>query len=268
MSDRTNPATSLHHQDSLAGHASPSFDRTRTYNPASDSTGGESPAPCHASIRPDEILADRYRVVSSLGEGGMGSVYLAEQIEPVQRHVAVKLIRSGLSSAAVLARFDAERQALALMDHPSIAKVFDGGTLHDGRPFFVMEYVVGRRLTAYCDQNRLNVRERLALLAQVCRAVHHAHQKGVIHRDLKPSNILVAESDGKPLPKVIDFGIAKATTQRLTDHPADTAIGLPGGRRCDGGASGAGRPRTAQGRRERAPSDSRGGSRDGAAQAG
>ena len=162
--------------------------------------------------------------------GGMGSVYLAEQTKPVKRQVALKLIKAGLDSRAVLARFDAERQALALMDHPNIAKVFDGGTTPTGQPFFVMELVQGVPLTDYCDGHQLPVKARLELFVQVCQAVQHAHQKGIIHRDLKPSNVLVTEVDGRPTPKVIDFGVAKATELKLTDLSfADTGaiVGTP-----------------------------------------
>jgi serine/threonine protein kinase/Tfp pilus assembly protein PilF len=155
----------------------------------------------------------------------MGSVWMADQTEPVRRRVAVKLIKPGMDSRQVLARFEAERQALALMDHPNIAKVFDGGATADGRPYFVMELVKGVPLTAYCDDMRLGIRDRLALFADVCRAVQHAHQKGVVHRDLKPSNVLVAPYDGRPVVKVIDFGIAKAAGQSLTDKTLFTGFG-------------------------------------------
>jgi serine/threonine protein kinase/tetratricopeptide (TPR) repeat protein len=164
-----------------------------------------------------QVIAGRYTLVDVLGEGGMGTVYRAEQTQPVKRQVALKLIKVGMDSRAVLARFDAERQALALMDHPNIARVFDGGTTEANQPFFVMELVQGAPITAYCDQKRLTVRARLELFLAVCQAVQHAHQKGIIHRDLKPSNVLVAEVDGRPMPKVIDFGVAKATEFDLTD---------------------------------------------------
>jgi tetratricopeptide (TPR) repeat protein/predicted Ser/Thr protein kinase len=152
-----------------------------------------------------------YRIVEVLGEGGMGVVYLAEQTEPVSRRVALKILRPGVDSPEVLARFDGERQALAVMDHPYIAKVFDAGTTEDGRSYFVMEKVDGQPLTDFCDQRRYPIRRRVKLFAEVCRAVQHAHQKGVIHRDLKPSNLLVSEMEGRPIPHIIDFGIAKAT---------------------------------------------------------
>ncbi len=172
------------------------------------------------------LLAERYRLLGPIGEGGMGTVYRAEQVQPVKRMVAVKLIKPGMDTRTVLARFEAERQALALMDHPHIAKVFDAGATPDGRPFFVMELVEGVPLTDYCDTRRLTVPDRLALFRQVCAAVQHAHQKGIIHRDLKPSNVLVAEQDGKPVPKVIDFGLAKAVGgTALTEHSLLTGYG-------------------------------------------
>lgn len=173
------------------------------------------------------IVAGRYKLLEEIGEGGMGAVWMAEQREPVKRLVAIKLIKAGMDSKAVLARFEAERQALALMDHLSIAKILDGGTTDDRRPYFVMELVKGLALTEYCDSRRLSVRDRLALFAQVCNAVQHAHQKGVIHRDLKPTNILVTEHDGRPVPKVIDFGLAKALNAAgtLTDKTLHTTFG-------------------------------------------
>ncbi len=158
-----------------------------------------------------------YKLLEQIGEGGMGVVYVAEQTAPVKRRVALKVIKPGMDTKEVVARFEAERQALALMDHPNIAKVFDGG-VHDGRPYFVMELVRGLPITDYCDRANLPTRDRLTLFATVCRAVQHAHQKGVIHRDLKPSNILVTLHDGKPVPKVIDFGVAKAVNQALTER--------------------------------------------------
>jgi serine/threonine protein kinase len=166
-----------------------------------------------------------YRMLRLLGEGGMGVVYLAEQQHPVQRRVALKIIRPGLNSAQVVARFEAERQALALMDHPNIAKVFDVGATADGRPYFVMELVEGLPITTYCDAERLNVRERLALFVPVCQAIHHAHQKGIIHRDIKPFNVLIATYDGRPVPKVIDFGIAKALDAPVNAGGMETTIG-------------------------------------------
>ncbi len=166
-----------------------------------------------------------YKLLEPIGEGGMGTVWMAEQTEPIQRRVAVKVIKDGMDSKQVLARFEAERQALALMDHPNIAKVLDAGKTPSGRPYFVMELVKGQPINKYCDEKRLRVRERLELFGDVCRAVQHAHQKGIIHRDLKPSNVLVAPYDGKPVVKVIDFGVAKATGQRLTDQTLFTGFG-------------------------------------------
>jgi len=159
----------------------------------------------------------RYKILEKVGEGGCGVVYVAEQTEPVRRRVALKVIKLGMDTKQVVARFEAERQALAMMDHPNIAKVLDAGTTETGRPFFVMELVRGIKITGYCDQNNLPTQERLDLFMQVCQAIQHAHQKGIIHRDIKPSNILVTLHDGVPVPKVIDFGIAKATEGRLTE---------------------------------------------------
>jgi tetratricopeptide (TPR) repeat protein len=166
---------------------------------------------------PGTVL-DRYKLLQRIGEGGFGVVYMADQVEPVRRKVALKIIKLGMDTKQVIARFEAERQALALMDHPGIAKVLDAGTTATGRPYFVMELVKGLPITEYCDQARLDMGARLELFQEVCRAVQHAHQKGVIHRDLKPSNILVTLHDGRPVPKVIDFGIAKATDHRLTER--------------------------------------------------
>jgi eukaryotic-like serine/threonine-protein kinase len=150
-----------------------------------------------------------YRLIRILGVGGMGEVWLVEQTEPVRRPVALKLIRAGLYDADLLRRFRSERQALAIMDHPAIAKVFDAGATPAGQPYLAMEYVDGLPITDYCDRKKLGIRERLKLFVQVCEGVQHAHQKAIIHRDLKPSNILVAEIDGKPTPRIIDFGLAK-----------------------------------------------------------
>ncbi|MDX1387892.1 MAG: tetratricopeptide repeat protein [Acidobacteriota bacterium] len=166
-----------------------------------------------------------YRIVERLGEGGMGVVYLAEQHEPIRRRVAIKVIKLGMDSKEVISRFEAERQALALMDHPGIARVIDAGTTETGRPYFVMEYVDGVPITQYCDDRRLGTRDRVELFVRVCQAVEHAHQRGVIHRDLKPSNVLVTEVDSAPQPKVIDFGVAKATAQRLAERTMFTELG-------------------------------------------
>ncbi len=175
---------------------------------------------------PGSIVAGKYKLLEAIGEGGMGTVWVAEQTKPVRRKVALKLVKPGMDSRQVLARFDAERQALALMDHPNIAKVFDGGVTDQGRPFFAMEYVKGMPLTEYCDQVRLSLEERLRLFVPICQAVQHAHQKGIIHRDLKPSNVLICLYDGKPVPKVIDFGLAKAMHQPLTEQTLHTGHGL------------------------------------------
>jgi eukaryotic-like serine/threonine-protein kinase len=170
-------------------------------------------------------LVGPYKLLQKIGEGGCGAVYMAEQQKPMRRRVAVKIIKLGMDTKAVIARFEAERQALALMDHPDIARVLDAGATETGRPYFVMELVHGIRITDYCDQRQLDTRQRLELFIQVCHAIQHAHQKGIIHRDIKPSNILVTLHDGVPVPKVIDFGIAKATEERLTDKTLFTVYG-------------------------------------------
>jgi serine/threonine protein kinase len=200
----------------------------------------------HDAPSPTVILADaslspsiekagdrigRYKLLQQIGEGGMGLVYMAEQDQPVRRSVALKIIKLGMDTRQVVARFEAERQALAMMNHPHIAKVFDAGATDSGRPYFVMELVRGIPITEYCDKNYLPTRQRLDLFILVCQAVQHAHQKGVIHRDLKPSNILVTLNDGVAWPMIIDFGIAKATHQRLTEKTLFTdfaqMIGTP-----------------------------------------
>jgi len=167
----------------------------------------------------------RYRLLQKIGEGGMGEVWLAEQKEPVRRRVALKLVKAGMNTREVIARFASERQALALMDHPAIAKVFDAGSTPQGAPYFVMEYVAGVPIATYCDNHRLSTRERLELFMHVCEGVQHAHQKAIIHRDLKPSNILVTEVDGRAAPKIIDFGVAKALGQKLTADTVFTHVG-------------------------------------------
>ena len=187
-----------------------------------------APNEAEALDRLRELATDSigpYRVLSVLGEGGFGVVYLAEQREPVQRRVALKVLKKGLDSRSVIARFEAERQALALLDHSSVAKVLDAGETPDGRPFFAMEYVAGKRITDFCDLAKMRLEDRLMIFIQVCEAVQHAHHKGIIHRDLKPSNILVAKSDDRPIAKVIDFGVAKAIGSRLTDKTVFTEIG-------------------------------------------
>ncbi|MGB6833993.1 MAG: serine/threonine-protein kinase [Candidatus Acidiferrum sp.] len=167
-----------------------------------------------------------YRLLQLLGEGGMGEVWLAEQKKPIHRTVALKLIKAGMDTKVVVARFESERQALALMDHPNIARVFEAGSTAEGRPYFVMEYVPGLPITEYCDKHRMTLKERLELFVQVCDGVQHAHQKAIIHRDLKPSNVLVLEQDNKAIPKIIDFGLAKATGRRLTDNTMFTELGV------------------------------------------
>ncbi|MDX2037544.1 MAG: tetratricopeptide repeat protein [Isosphaeraceae bacterium] len=222
-----------------ASHTAPATDSTPTVSETVDldaaTTASAEVLPKPAVRLPDDknigtVIAGRYTLIEVIGRGGMGSVYRAGQTQPVKREVALKLIKTGMDSRDVLARFDAERQALALMDHPNIARIYDGGVTTDGRPFFVMELVDGVPLTEYCDRKRMTVEQRLELFVSVCQAVQHAHQKGIIHRDLKPSNVLVAEVDGRPTPKVIDFGVAKATERKLTDMSfADTGaiVGTP-----------------------------------------
>ncbi|MCH7546860.1 MAG: serine/threonine protein kinase, partial [Planctomycetes bacterium] len=166
-----------------------------------------------------------YRILEQIGEGGMGIVYLAEQTEPVRRRVALKVIKLGMDTKQVIARFEAERQALAMMDHPCVARVFDAGVSDDGRSYFVMEHVPGIPITEHCDRQRLSIDQRLNLFIQVCNAVQHAHQKGIIHRDLKPGNILVTAREGRAVPKVIDFGVAKALHQKLTEKTLFTEQG-------------------------------------------
>jgi serine/threonine protein kinase len=189
--------------------------------------GPDQPPPIEAP----GTLIGRYKLLEKIGEGGMAVVYMAEQTEPIRRKVALKIIKLGMDTRQVIARFEAERQALAMMDHPNIARVLDAGTTETGRPYFVMELVQGVSITEYCDKNNLSTKDRLALFVQVCHAVQHAHQKGIIHRDIKPSNVMVTHHDGKPVPKVIDFGIAKAMNQRLTEKTLFTRyahiIGTP-----------------------------------------
>jgi eukaryotic-like serine/threonine-protein kinase len=171
------------------------------------------------------VIAGKYKLLETLGDGGMGEVFMAQQTEPVRRLVALKLIKPGMDSKQVLTRFDAERQALALMDHPNIAKVLDAGSTDTGRPFFVMELVKGVPITRFCDERHLSPRQRLDLFVPVCQAIQHAHQKGIIHRDIKPTNVLVALYDDRPVPKVIDFGVAKAAGFQLTDASLVTGFG-------------------------------------------
>jgi len=197
-------------------HRDPHDDRTQ-----------DAPPPAHTADRqppqPPEQIGD-YRILECIGEGGMGVVYKAEQRTP-RRIVALKIVKLGMDSKQVVARFEAERQALAMLSHPNVAKVLDGGVTDRGRPYFAMEFVPGIPLTLYCQRNKLSVKARLGLFNPVCHAIQHAHQKGIIHRDLKPSNILVQMSDGQPVPKVIDFGIAKATNAALTERTLHTVTG-------------------------------------------
>jgi serine/threonine protein kinase/tetratricopeptide (TPR) repeat protein len=207
--------------------AAPVEPATPSLDPASTASHRDPAAP-RGPVTPASAVGTTvgpYKLLQEIGEGGMGTVYLAQQTAPVRRLVAVKLVKPGMDSKSVLARFEAERQALALMDHPNIAKVLDAGATPGGRPFFVMELVKGVPITRHCDEHRLGVPARLALFADVCRAVQHAHQKGVIHRDLKPSNVLVAPYDGRPVVKVIDFGVAKAAGQPLTEKTLVTGLG-------------------------------------------
>jgi len=202
------------------------FDETMEAD--SGAKGRSSSSAASASLSSSEqtgAVIGRYKLLQQIGEGGFGVVYMAEQREPVQRMVALKIIKLGMDTKDVIARFEQERQALAMMDHPNIAKVLDAGATDTGRPYFVMELVKGVPITGYCDKLNMPFRERLNLFIQVCSAVQHAHQKGIIHRDIKPSNILVTHFDDKPVPKVIDFGIAKATQQKLTEHTMFTQFG-------------------------------------------
>jgi serine/threonine-protein kinase len=197
-----------------------------------DRTGSFLEVPAAAALATvDEPITERpgavigpYKLIEQIGEGGFGVVFMAEQHQPIRRKVALKVLKPGMDTKQVIARFEAERQALALMDHPSIAKILDAGQTSSGRPYFVMDLVNGLPITAYCDEAQLTTKERLELLVQVCRAVQHAHQKGIIHRDIKPSNVLVALHDGRPVPKIIDFGIAKALGQHLTDKTLCTGF--------------------------------------------
>src|SRR3984957_5787787 len=199
-------------------HLAETSQGARTDAPA----GGDAPAKNSA---PRSI--GRYLLLEKLGEGGMGQVWLAEQTAPVKRRVALKLIRAGMCDETMLHRLQSERQSLAIMDHPTIAKVFDAGATPDGQPYFVMEYVPGLPLTEYCDQNKLNVRQRLELFMEVCGGVQHAHQKSVLHRDLKPANVLVLKVDGKPTPRIIDFGLAKSLSPRGLGQTTVTLAGAP-----------------------------------------
>jgi serine/threonine protein kinase len=188
-------------------------------------TGWAAAPAARPPLAAGRVFAGRFTLRQKLGEGGMGEVWVADQLEPLHRRVALKVILPGLDSGRVLARFEQERQALAAMDHPSIAKVFDAGTDDGGYPYIAMELIEGPPITTYCDEARLAPRQRLELFVPVCRALQHAHQKGIIHRDLKPSNILVDTCDGQPVPKVIYFGVAKVTGPRLTDQSVRKEFG-------------------------------------------
>jgi serine/threonine protein kinase len=211
----------------LAAHADPNKLLKLADEPADRAVAAPLPTTDAHSVQPDigTVLVGRYTLLEEIAEGGMGTVWLARQAEPVKRMVAIKLIKPGMDSKVVLARFEAERQALALMDHPNIARVLDAGVTRDGRPFFVMDLVKGVPITLFCDARKLTVRERLELFLPVCQAIQHAHQKGIIHRDIKPSNVLVALYDDRPVPKVIDFGVAKAIGQPLTEQTFHTGFG-------------------------------------------
>lgn len=193
----------------------------------SRSKTGETKRAGHA-FTSGTVIAERYTLVKVIGEGGMGTVYLAEQLEPMKRQVALKVIKSGMDSKSVIARFDAERQALAMMDHPNIAKVYDGGTTTSGQPYFAMEFVQGFPITQFCDQEQLSIPDRLKLFVLVIEAVQHAHTKGIIHRDIKPANVMVSKVDGRYVPKVIDFGVAKAIEQKLTDQSVSSTAFIVG----------------------------------------
>src|SRR5262245_23308040 len=187
--------------------------------------GGDATHDLHPITDGPGSCIGSYKLLQLLGEGGMGVVYMAEQMQPVVRRVALKIIKPGMDSRQVIGRFEVERQALAMMDHPNIARVLDAGATESGRPYFVMELVKGIPITKYCDDNQLTLQKRLELVVPVCQALQHAHQKGIIHRDIKPSNVLVALYDGQPVPKVIDFGVAKAIAQKLTERTMFTQFG-------------------------------------------
>ena len=190
-----------------------------------DSLFDGEPTPVYQRVASVGDVIDRYKLLEKIGEGGFGVVFVADQQEPIRRRVALKIVKPGMDTQEVIARFEAERQTLALLDHPSIARVLDGGTTASGLPYFVMELVRGVPITEYCDTNRLSTAERLRLFAEVCRAIHHAHRKGIIHRDIKPTNVLVSMQEGVPAPKVIDFGVAKALDHRLGEQSVYTRFG-------------------------------------------
>jgi serine/threonine protein kinase len=208
------------------GASDPSRLETADRSAMTTAQAGVLPAAALAAVteRPGTVIG-RYTLIEAVGAGGFGTVFLAEQSEPVARRVALKVLKLGMDTQQVIARFEQERQALALMDHPHIAKVLDAGTTDAGRPFFVMELVAGEPITEFCDAKRLAIRERLELMTQVCNAIQHAHQKGIIHRDIKPSNVLVSMHDGVPRARVIDFGIAKAIAQSIGGETMHTQLG-------------------------------------------
>ena len=203
--------------------AAPQFLKTENEVGSQGSTNKETQKQNSIQEGPGSLIGP-YKLLQKLGEGGFGVVYMAEQTKPLLRRIALKIIKLGMDTKQVIGRFEAERQALAMMDHPNIAKVLDAGSTETGRPYFVMELVKGVPITEYCDKEKLSIRKRLELFTQVCQAVQHAHQKGIIHRDLKPNNVLLTLHDGVPVPKVIDFGIAKATQQKLTDITVFTQL--------------------------------------------
>jgi eukaryotic-like serine/threonine-protein kinase len=232
--DKTNPAERAAFLDEACGADTDLRRRVEALLRAHDDPGRflEPAAPEQGGTADAGLLTERpgtcigpYKLVQQIGEGGMGVVYIADQAEPVKRRVALKIIKPGLDSEHVIHRFEAERQALAMMDHTNIARVFDAGTTAAGRPYFVMELVKGVPITKYCDELHLSLRDRLELFVPVCQAVQHAHLKGIIHRDLKPTNVLVAMEEGRPVPKVIDFGVAKALHQPLTERTLVTEFG-------------------------------------------
>ncbi len=227
----TEPVTCQHCGASIPGNAPPGFCPKCLFAEGLTTVGNSRDEPATMNEPTEEAgelssSIGSYKLLEKIGEGGMGEVYMAEQEEPIRRKVALKIIKLGMDTKQVVARFEAERQALALMDHPHIAHIFDGGATESGRPYFVMELVKGISITEYCDGNKLKVRERLELFHQVCQAIQHAHQKGLIHRDIKPSNVLVTLHDGIPFPKVIDFGVAKATQKSLTEKTMFTCFGM------------------------------------------
>ena len=219
MNGRDNPAPTLDSQT-----AQTTGDTAVPTLGDAEATLGSAPA-VEPTAKRDLASIGPYRLVKKLGEGGMGQVWLAEQTAPLRRQVALKLIKVGMYDDSVLQRFQSERQSLAIMEHPWIAKVFDAGATADGQPYFVMEYVPGVPITDYCDRKRMKIRERLELFIKVCEGVQHAHQKAIMHRDLKPANILVVEVDGKPVPRIIDFGLAKAATPQLDGQTLFTQVG-------------------------------------------